>query len=151
VEERLPLMICEPGYLRVSSLASGIDLLTPTTDDDLFTLIAVQNEAYGDMLPRPEVVKRQRAFLRAGGIALLVRDQVTGETVGGGICDVPFDRTTELSSVGVRPPWLAADRRSARYSFPEYHDGKDRLRAISRERGSIKKYRVQPGEKQRKP
>jgi N-acetylglutamate synthase-like GNAT family acetyltransferase len=34
-----------------------------------------------------------------------LRDSLTGEAIGGGICTVPFDQTTELAGVGVRLPY----------------------------------------------
>ncbi|HYU77064.1 MAG TPA: GNAT family N-acetyltransferase [Ktedonobacteraceae bacterium] len=105
VEERMPLMICLPERLHHPPLPAGIELLTPTTDAEILALVTAQNEAYGEAAPEPDVVGRQRTFLEAGGIALLARDSLTGDEVGGGICNVPFDQTTELSSVGVRVPY----------------------------------------------
>ncbi|MDQ6659711.1 MAG: hypothetical protein M3Z24_01955 [Chloroflexota bacterium] len=64
-------------------LPSDIELLTPTTDDDILALAAAQNEAYGDNAPGPEVVERQRAFLRDEGISILARNNMTGDAVGG--------------------------------------------------------------------
>lgn len=105
VEERMPLMICSPERLHYPPLPAGVDLLAPTTDAEILALVTAQNEAYGEAAPGPDHVRRRRAFLEAGGIAVLARDSVTGDAVGGGICDVPFDQTTELSSVGVRMPY----------------------------------------------
>lgn len=105
VEERMPLMICSPEQFHQPPLPAGIELLRPTTDAEIIALVTAQNEAYGEAAPNPDVVIKQRAFLQAGGIAVLARDSLTGEAAGGGICNVPFDQTTELSSVGVRAPY----------------------------------------------
>jgi ribosomal protein S18 acetylase RimI-like enzyme len=105
VEERMPLMICSPEQFHHPPLPMGIELLSPTTDAEILALVTAQNEAYGEAAPAPDVVTRQRTFLEAGGIAVLARDSLTGEAAGGGICNVPFDHATELSSVGVRMPF----------------------------------------------
>lgn len=106
VEERMPLMICSPEQLQPPLLPSGIELLTPRTDGEILALLTAQNEAYGEAaLPGSDEVRRSRTFLEAGGIAVLARDSLTGAAVGGGMCNVPFDQTTELSSVGVRLPY----------------------------------------------
>lgn len=105
VEERMPLMNCSPEQFHHPPLPTGIELLSPTTDAEILALVTAQNEAYGEAAPGPDVVRQQRTFLEAGGIAVLARDSLTGEAVGGGICNVPFDQTTELSSVGVRMPY----------------------------------------------
>lgn len=102
VEERMPLMTCSAEQFHLPPLPADIELLIPMTDAELLALVTVQNEAYGEAAPGIDVVGQQRAFLEAGGMAVLARDSLTGEAVGGGICNVPFDRTTELSSVGVR-------------------------------------------------
>lgn len=105
VEERMPLMTCSPEQFHQPPLPPGVELLTPTTDAEILALVTAQNEAYGEGVPGVDVIGPQRAFLQAGGIAVLARDSLTGEAIGGGICTVPSDQTTELSSVGVRMPY----------------------------------------------
>ncbi len=102
VEDHMPLMVCPLFGLHAISVPAGITLLYPKSDAEIFDLISAQNEAYGESPPQPEAVARRQEFLDAGGIAILARDQLTGAGVGGGMCDVPWMLTTELTSVGVR-------------------------------------------------
>jgi ribosomal protein S18 acetylase RimI-like enzyme len=104
VEGRTPLMVYEPDSEQEVLVPPGIELVVPTSDDDLLAMLVAQNEAYGDTAPTPtlEQVESRRAFLEAGGIGILARDALTGEPAGAGGCDVPFKRTTELVAVGVR-------------------------------------------------
>jgi ribosomal protein S18 acetylase RimI-like enzyme len=43
-----------------------------------------------------------RRTLEAGGLVVLARDVETGEAAGGGLCTGPYERATELTSIGVR-------------------------------------------------
>jgi GNAT superfamily N-acetyltransferase len=102
IEEHMPLMVCPPGAVQAIPVPPSIELVVPQTDADLAAMIAAQNAAYGEATsPTPEAIARRRAFLDAGGSAILARDLHTGDGVGGGICDVPYLHTTELTSVGV--------------------------------------------------
>lgn len=103
VDDRLPIMVCAPGDEREVPAPEGFEILAPEDDDELYGMAAAQSEAYGDGVPAPSSVESQRAFLAAGGIAVLARDVATGESAGGAICDVPFDGISELAGVGVRP------------------------------------------------
>lgn len=105
VEERMPMMICPPADLVKPALPPGITIASPATDDDLIDLMTAQNEAYGEGPPDTHALAERRAFIAAGGIALLARDAVTGEAIGGGLCSVPYLNTTELTSVGIREPF----------------------------------------------
>ncbi|HET8845559.1 MAG TPA: GNAT family N-acetyltransferase [Ktedonobacteraceae bacterium] len=103
VEARMPLMTCLPEALRDLPVPPGIELVQPTSDQELFAMLVAQNEAYGSDAPPSEAdLQRRRSSLAAGGIALLARARDTGEPVGGGLCDVPIRGVTELTSVGVR-------------------------------------------------
>jgi ribosomal protein S18 acetylase RimI-like enzyme len=104
VEERTPLMVYEPDSEQEVLVRPGIELVVPTSDDDLLAMLVAQNEAYGDspITPTLEQVESRRAFLEAGGLGILARDALTGEPAGAGGCDVPADSTTELVAVGVR-------------------------------------------------
>src|SRR5689334_2774093 len=102
VEKRLPLMVYEPASLPDRPISPGIELLVPATDNDLLAMLMALNEAYGDEPPRPQDVEYRRAFLAAGGLAVLARDVTTGEPAGGGMCDIPIRGLTELFGIGVR-------------------------------------------------
>ncbi|MGH2387168.1 MAG: GNAT family N-acetyltransferase [Chloroflexota bacterium] len=105
IEGRLPLMVCPPDGIHDLPVPPGIELLAPTSDAEILALIGAQNEAYGEAAPDPSAVEGRKANLVAGGMAILARDVVTGEAVGGGQCDVPAGGVTELTSVGVRAPY----------------------------------------------
>ena len=45
VEGRLPLMVCAPGSTRDLPVPIGIELVAPTSDDDLLAMISAQNRA----------------------------------------------------------------------------------------------------------
>ncbi|HET6312564.1 MAG TPA: GNAT family N-acetyltransferase [Chloroflexia bacterium] len=102
VEGRPPLMVYEPGTEREVPVPAGIELVVPTTDEDLWGMLVAQNEAYGGSAPTVEQVESQRAFLAAGGLGILAREAGTGEPAGAGGCTVPANGTTELVGVGVR-------------------------------------------------
>lgn len=102
VEGRLPLMICQAGAEQDLPIPIGIELIVPITDAELYATVAVQNEAYGEPPPPPEVVRYKRAGLAAGEIAIVARLAATGEPVGAGICSVPLDGITEIAGIGVR-------------------------------------------------
>jgi ribosomal protein S18 acetylase RimI-like enzyme len=102
VEGRLPLMVYVPGGEQEVLVPAGIELVVPTTDDDVWAMLVAQNEAYGGSAPTVEQVESQRAFLAAGGLGILARNAETGEPAGAGGCTVPANSTTELVAVGVR-------------------------------------------------
>ncbi|MBA3944512.1 MAG: GNAT family N-acetyltransferase [Herpetosiphonaceae bacterium] len=102
VEDQLPLMICERGEERAVASPAGIDIGLPTTDADLFGMIAAQNEAFGGAPPAADDVERLRASIEAGQIAVLARVVATGEVVGGGVCIAPADGISEIAGIGVR-------------------------------------------------
>jgi GNAT superfamily N-acetyltransferase len=103
VEGCLPVLVCTPADVRALPVPAGIELVAPTSDDEIKAMIAAQNEAYGEEAPSGDQVAARRANLAAGGMALLARDGVTGEPAGGGTCDVPLQGMTELAGVGVCP------------------------------------------------
>lgn len=102
VETRPPLMICTPGQQRPQPLPPGIELLLPTSDDELLGMIAAQNEAFDAPPPDAESVARARASIADGQIAVFAREIETGEPVGGGMCTVPYQGLTEVAGIGVR-------------------------------------------------
>ncbi len=105
VEGRLPLMACVPGSEQCLPVPPGIELLVPKADTEILATVAVQNEAYGQAAPSTIDVNRLRNTLTAGGIAVLARVASTCEPVGGGMCSVPGNRTTEIAGIGVRVPF----------------------------------------------
>ena len=118
-EGRLPLMLA--GVPR-SSHVPGIELVAAETDEDFAAVAAVQWEAYEEQLPVPQrVVDGLRRTSGQGGIVCLAREASTGQPAGAGLCVAPETGCSELTSVGVRPPfrrrgiaeamaaWLAAE------------------------------------------
>lgn len=102
VESRTPLMTCTPGQEQPQPTPPSIELILPTSDNELLGMIAAQNEAYDAPPPDPEAVARMRANLADGQIAVFAREIATGESVGGGVCTVPYQGLTEVAGIGVR-------------------------------------------------
>lgn len=107
VERRVPLMVYDAALPRTMTLMPGIELLRPTSDEDFIGMSGAQTEAFrGDSPPDASAIEPAiasgRKFLAAGGISVVARDAASGEIVGAGVCDVPFDQTTEMAGVGVR-------------------------------------------------
>ena len=105
-EDRLPLMACPPEALIDRPGPPGIELVQPRTDDELRALLTVQHEAYDDPDPvTPERIASLRTNMRAGGMAVLARDQHTGAAAGAGNCDVIHDGIAELAAFAVSAPY----------------------------------------------
>jgi len=105
VENRLPVLTCDPASRRDIAVPEGFEVIVPETDDELAGVVAVTNEAYEDDVspPSSEDVASRRAFKDLGGIMVLVRQVVSGEPAGSGICEIPVEHVSELATVGVRP------------------------------------------------
>jgi GNAT superfamily N-acetyltransferase len=107
VEARLPAMVCTPRQLVTPILDAGLELAVPGDDADLYAMTAAQHAAFGEGPPDADSVARSRTMLDAGTLAILARDRVSGEVVGGGVATVPSDGVTEIAGIGV----LASHRR----------------------------------------
>jgi ribosomal protein S18 acetylase RimI-like enzyme len=103
VERTTPLMVYAPAPAPTVPAIAGIELFSPQSDQEILDVSAAQREAYGggDAPSSPDILPGWRRFAAAGGIMVSARDTVTGVTVGGGVCDVPFSATTELAGIGV--------------------------------------------------
>jgi GNAT superfamily N-acetyltransferase len=104
VEGRTPLMVCAPGSEQILPAPPGIELLVPSTDDDIRGMMLAQNEAFGESVnvPGDEAIARFRSSMAEGLIAILARVDATGEPVGGGAGTIPHDSITEIAGIGVR-------------------------------------------------
>jgi ribosomal protein S18 acetylase RimI-like enzyme len=101
VEGRTPLMTF--SGVPEAEIPDGIELLAPSSDEELREAAAVQWEAYQEDGPAPQrAVDGLRRTLDAGGIVVLARDAKTGERAGAGLCTGPHEGATELTSIGVR-------------------------------------------------
>ena len=106
IEQSTPLMVYDPASAQTVPLADGIEFISPQSDQELLGLSAAQSEAYGgDGTASANALLYWHKFIAAGGIMVSARDCATGVTVGGGVCDVPFNATTELAGIGVRPAY----------------------------------------------
>lgn len=125
VENRLPVLTCDPPSRREITAPDGFAVVIPDADDELAGVVAVTNEAYEDDVspPSPEAVAWRRAFKNLGGVMVLARHVASGEPAGSGICEVPVDHVSELATVGVRPKFrgqglaAAVTSRLAREAF----------------------------------
>ncbi|HKP51070.1 MAG TPA: GNAT family N-acetyltransferase [Chloroflexia bacterium] len=104
VERRTPLMVCTPGSEQFVPTPPGMELLVPTTDDEISGLMMAQNEAFGQALNTPdaEAIASFRSSMAGGMIAIMARDEATGEPAGGGVGTIPYDGITEIAGIGVR-------------------------------------------------
>ena len=104
VEGRLPLMISREAGSGPLPAVDGIELVSPSSEEDYRAAASVQWEAYEG---RGSVPEREVAGLRrtasAGGVVVLARDARTHEPAGAGLCTRSHESYTELTSVGVRP------------------------------------------------
>jgi GNAT superfamily N-acetyltransferase len=99
VTDRLPLMECPPGAAIEQPLPDGIELVDPTTDDELLGLLSAQHEAFGEPPPSEEHLARARS---RDDIRLFART-LDGEPVGGGVAVAVKDGISEVAGIAVRP------------------------------------------------
>jgi ribosomal protein S18 acetylase RimI-like enzyme len=104
-EGRLPLMIRPRDRFVEAPCPEGVELLTPSTDEELLGATAVQAEAFGGPPLSPGDAERMRETIASGGIAVAARELATGTIVGAGVCTAPSDGATELAGIAVRAPY----------------------------------------------
>ena len=102
VEGRLPLMTRPSDRIVDPPRPERVELLMPSTDDELQEATAAQSEAFGGPPLSPAEAERMRATVASGGIAVAARELATGTIVGAGVCTPPADKVTELAGIGVR-------------------------------------------------
>jgi ribosomal protein S18 acetylase RimI-like enzyme len=108
IEGRLPLMTISHASLRALSVPADIELVFPTSDDELLAVASAQNAAFGASSPaNAHDVHRLRRTLDQGGLVICAQDTATHEAVGGGLYTAPHEGTTELAMIGV----VASQRR----------------------------------------
>lgn len=100
----LPIMTCTRESLVDSELAPGLELVTATTDDDLFATMRALNIAYDGPPAGEHDTARARSMVERGGLVMQVRT-ADGDVVGGGMLTPPRDGTTEVVAIGVIPQW----------------------------------------------
>jgi len=100
VEDRPPVMACQPHNLAAPEPVPGLEFREPRSDDDLDELGAIQHQAFGEPgEPEPGAGAWARRVYENGGILLLALYR--GEPAGGGSCSAPVDGMTELGGVAV--------------------------------------------------
>ena len=103
----MPLMTRPSNRIVDPPRPEGVELLTPSTDEELRGATAAQSEAFGGPPLSGANAERMRATIAAGGIAVAARELATGTIVGAGVCTPPADEVAELAGIGVQ----AAHRR----------------------------------------
>ena len=118
VERRIPVMLCPPGSAVALPGPAGVELVVPDGDDEIRGMIAAQYEAFDQPVTVSAAdVDTARERIRAGGFAVLARDAVTGEAVGGGVAEAVVDGTAEVAGIGVRPGFRKRGIGAAMTSF----------------------------------
>jgi ribosomal protein S18 acetylase RimI-like enzyme len=106
VQDRLPSMTAGVGDVVDAGDPDAIELLAPSTDDELRATTAVQVVAFGEPAPAADApVADRRALLDAGGLVIAARDRATGAVVGGGVATAPDLGLTEIAGIGVAEPY----------------------------------------------
>jgi len=100
VEGRYPVMTCE--RVRACPLPSGIEIRPATQARDFDAASNAQAQAYGNTVPRPEVLRR---IAEQGGVVMLAEDRRSALPVGAGSCMAPIDGVSELGGIGVVPQY----------------------------------------------
>jgi len=104
IEGRLPLMISTEAVGGPLPAVDGIELVSPSSEEDYRAAASVQWEAYEGYGSVPErEVARLRRTATAGGVVVLARAAQTHEPAGAGLCTRSHEGYTELTSVAVSP------------------------------------------------
>jgi GNAT superfamily N-acetyltransferase len=105
-EARLALMEFGADDASGPVVPAGIELVTPSSTDELLAVRAVQHEAYDDAEPPgEEEVRSLQRNMASGGGAVLARTVVDRVPVGAGEFTAIVNRVTEVTSIGVRPAY----------------------------------------------
>lgn len=109
VEDRAALMTCQPASAADLGPPPGIELVLAASDAPDAVLAAArsaQRQAFGGPAQGgPEGVRRLRADVAAGGLAVLAWDAETGRPAGAGCTTVPAGGVTELVGIAVPPAY----------------------------------------------
>lgn len=94
-------MTCTQVADRVQ-VPDGIELLVPTSREEVWGMLVVQHAAYGDLDgPREDDLARSEQAAAGGMFRLLARDVATGEPAGGGVATGPGGSVfTEVAGIG---------------------------------------------------
>jgi GNAT superfamily N-acetyltransferase len=105
-EGTFSLMVCTNESLREVALPPGTEVEFAEDDQQCRAVLEIRHDAFCEPGPVTDAdVVRARATVVSGGVAGVVVDKASGETVASGACLVPYDGVTELTSIGVRPAW----------------------------------------------
>jgi ribosomal protein S18 acetylase RimI-like enzyme len=103
-EGTFSLMACTNESLREVPGPDGMEVALVENDEQCRAVLEIRHDAFGEPGPVTEVdVARARSTVRGGGLAAIVVDFASGGAVASGACLVPYDRITEVTSIGVRP------------------------------------------------
>jgi GNAT superfamily N-acetyltransferase len=100
------LMTCRSGELRDGPGPKGSEIVFAHRDEQYEAVLEVRREAFEE----PELVThadvaRVRSTVENGGAAVLAVFRQSGQVLGSGSCLVPYDRVSELVSIGVLRAW----------------------------------------------
>lgn len=103
VERRIPVMLCPPGSAVSLPAPAGVELVVPSSAEEIRGMLSAQNEAFDQPVDVPDDdVAKTLERLHAGGFAVLARDAATGEPAGGGVAEAVVNGTAEVAGIGVR-------------------------------------------------
>ena len=111
IEGRLPLMAFGGSDIVKVQPPEGIDLVIPTTDEDLYAMATVQAEANGKDVPDLGIVADRRTALDHGSLAMVARDLDANIVAAGssspihdGLSEIAGSERSPHSAAGGLPP-----------------------------------------------
>ena len=105
-EGTFSLMACTSESLREVVQPVGTEVAMVENDQQCRVMLEIRPEAFGEPGPVTDAdVERARSSVQSGGVAAVVIDTASAEAVASGACLVPYDKVTELTSIGVRSAW----------------------------------------------